>query len=172
MEHSLQTFLDFARPPKPERRLVNLHDLIASVLGLTRGRAEKQKVTVQVEAPAEPIHLIADAGQVQQVLVNLILNALDAMPGGGRLHLVVRVVAGWIEIDVTDNGPGIPAELLPRLFQPFVSGKDTGLGLGLAISLRIAEDHGGTIRVANQPGSGATFTIRLPGARPDVKDNR
>ncbi|HEV3438077.1 MAG TPA: ATP-binding protein [Gemmata sp.] len=162
MEHSLQTFLDFARPPKAERRLVNLHDVIGGVLGLTRGRIEKQKVAVTVFAPSEPINLTVDAGQLQQVLVNLILNALDAMPGGGRLHLVVRVVGGWVEIEVSDNGHGIPADLLPRLFRPFVSGKDTGLGLGLAISLRIAEDHGGTIVVANRPGAGATFTIRLP----------
>jgi two-component system, NtrC family, sensor histidine kinase HydH len=169
MEHSLQTFLDFARPPKPERRLVNLHDVIGGVLGLTRGRSEKQKVEVRLFAPSEPINLAADAGQLQQVLVNLILNALDAMPGGGRLHLTLRVVGGWVEIEVSDTGHGIPVDLLPRLFKPFVSGRDTGLGLGLAISLRITEDHGGTIQVANRPGMGATFTIRLPVASPDVK---
>lgn len=169
MEHSLQTFLDFARPPKPERRLVNLHDVVGGVLGLIRGRAEKQKVEVRVTAPPEPINLIADAGQLQQVLVNLILNALDAMPGGGWLHVVVRTVGSWVEIEISDSGHGIPEDLLPRLFQPFVSGKDTGLGLGLAISLRITEDHGGTIVVANRPGMGATFTIRLPVAVPQVK---
>jgi two-component system sensor histidine kinase HydH len=169
MEHSLQMFLDFARPPKPERRLLNLHDVIGGVLGLTRGRAEKQKVAVRVQAPSEPILLTADAGQLQQVLVNLVLNAFDAMPAGGVLTLTVRRAGVWLEIDVSDTGNGVPMELMPRLFQPFVSGKDTGLGLGLAISLRIAEDHGGTIFVANQTGEGATFTIRLPVAVPDLK---
>ena len=162
MEHSLQTFLDFARPPKAERKLVNLHDVLSGVLGLTRGRSEKQRVTVRVNAPSEPVTLTADAGQLQQVMVNLVLNALDAMPTGGQLQLVVRSVGGWVEIEVSDNGPGIPAELLPRLFRPFVSGKDTGLGLGLAISLRIAEDHGGTITATNRLSTGATFTVRLP----------
>jgi signal transduction histidine kinase len=169
MEHSLQMFLDFARPPKPEQRLVNLHDVIGGVLGLTRGRAEKQKVAVRVPTPSEPIHLTADAGQLQQVLVNLVLNAFDAMPGGGTLNLAVRQVGRWIEIDVSDTGHGIPSEVMPRLFQPFVSGKDTGLGLGLAISLRIAKDHGGTIFVANHSGEGAKFTIRLPVALSDLK---
>ncbi|HEV3385904.1 MAG TPA: HAMP domain-containing sensor histidine kinase, partial [Gemmata sp.] len=160
---------DFARPPKAERRLLNLHDVIGSVLSLTRGRAEKQRVSVQVRAPSEPIPITADAGQLQQVLVNLLLNAFDAMPGGGSLNLVVRQVGGWIEIEVSDTGHGISVDLMPRLFQPFVSGKDTGLGLGLAISLRIAEDHGGTILVSNHSGEGATFTIRLPVAVPDLK---
>jgi signal transduction histidine kinase len=162
MEHSLQTFLDFARPPKPERRRVNLHDVISGVLNLTRGRAEKQKVAVRVDAPAEPILLTADAGQLQQVLVNLVLNGFDAMPAGGVLNLQVRQSGAWIDVEVADTGHGVSEELMPRLFQPFVSSKDTGLGLGLAISRRIAEDHGGTILVANRPGSGATFTLRLP----------
>jgi two-component system sensor histidine kinase HydH len=162
-------FLDFARPPKAERRLLNLHDVLGSVLGLTRGQAEKQRVLVRVRAPSEPIPITADAGQLQQVLVNLLLNAFDSMPIGGSLNLVVRQVAGWIDIEVSDTGHGIPVDLMPRLFQPFVSGKDTGLGLGLAISLRIAEDHGGTILATNNPGEGATFTIRLPVVVPDLK---
>jgi signal transduction histidine kinase len=94
--------------------------------------------------------------------VNLVLNALDAMPGGGRLTIGVRSAGGWVEVDVADTGPGVPADILPRLFHPFMSSKDTGLGLGLAISLRIAEDHGGTIVLANHPGKGAVFTLRLP----------
>lgn len=169
MEHSLQVFLDFARPPKPERRLLNLHDVIGGVLNLVRGRAEKQRVAVRLQAPQEPILLMGDAGQLQQVLVNLVLNAFDAMPGGGALKLTVRQVGGWIEIDVSDTGHGVSEELIPRLFQPFASGKDTGLGLGLAISLRIAEDHGGTIVVTNRPGEGATFTLRLSTALSETK---
>ena len=84
------------------------------------------------------------------------------MPGGGDLELAVRVADGGVEVDVADTGAGVPEELIPRLFQPFVSSKDTGLGLGLAISRRIAEDHGGTIRFTNRPGKGALFTLHLP----------
>jgi signal transduction histidine kinase len=162
MEHSLQTFLSFARPPKPERRRVDLHDVLRTVLGLVRGRAEKQQVTLDVAAPAEPLILVADAGQLQQVLVNLMLNALDAMPSGGRSIITVRKLGDHLQIEVADNGSGIPPDMMPRLFRPFASGKDTGLGLGLVISQRITEDHGGTLTAANRPGGGAIFTVSLP----------
>jgi signal transduction histidine kinase len=166
MEGSLRTFLDFARPSQPERRHIELAPLIQTALGLVRGRAEKQHVRVEVEMPADPVLLLADSGQLHQVLVNLLLNALDAMPSGGRLTLRVPsrdkpAPAGWV-IEVTDTGPGIPAGLLPRLFKPFVSGKDTGMGLGLVISRRIVETHGGTLTAANRPEGGAVFTVVLP----------
>jgi signal transduction histidine kinase len=162
MEHSLQTFLDFARPARAERRPIDLLDVVHTVVGLTRGRAEKQGVSVRLVSPSEPIVLTADSGQLQQVLVNLVLNALDMMPGGGVMYLVVRTGPGRVEVEVSDSGPGISPEMMDRLFSPFASGKDTGLGLGLVISQRIAEDHGGTITAANRPGGGATFTVRLP----------
>ncbi|HJZ60394.1 MAG TPA: ATP-binding protein [Gemmataceae bacterium] len=162
MERSLQAFLDFARPPKPERRPVDLAVVVRTVLGLIRGRAEKQRVRVRVDAP-DGFVLTADPGQLQQVLVNLILNALDAMPSGGTLSVSARWTAvGGVALEVADTGPGIAPEVMPKLFQPFVSGKDTGIGLGLVISRRIVEDHGGTIIGANRSGSGAVFTVFLP----------
>jgi len=162
MERSLQTFLNFARHPKPERRRTDLRAVIETVVGLTHGRAEKQKVECRVEAPDGAVPIVADAGQIQQVLVNLVLNALDAMPGGGVLTIAVRCPAYRVEIEVADTGSGVPSEVLPRLFQPFVSSKDTGLGLGLVISRRIAEDHGGTIDVYNRPGGGVSSLLTLP----------
>jgi signal transduction histidine kinase len=137
--------------------------LLRDVLGLTRGRVEKQGIKVEFDAPAEGIPLVADGERVQQVLVNLILNALDAMPTGGTLSLKVRPRAtGGAIIRIADTGTGIAEELMPTLFQPFVSGKETGLGMGLVISRRIIENHGGTINVANGPIRGAVFTICLP----------
>jgi signal transduction histidine kinase len=162
MERSLQTFLEFARPPKPERHELDLLVLLSTVLGLVRGRAEKQKVTTRLDAPPEPVTLTADAGQLRQVFLNLVLNALDAMPGGGILTILVRPADEWVEVEVADTGPGIAREVGPRLFQPFVSTKDTGLGLGLVISQRIVEDHGGSVAAANRGGSGASFFVRLP----------
>jgi signal transduction histidine kinase len=162
MERSLQTFLDFARPPKPERRPVELRPVLDAVLGLVRGRAERQHVATRLDVTDGPLALTADPGQLQQVFVNLVLNALDAMPGGGRLALSAHRRMGWVEVEVSDTGEGVSREMMPRLFQPFVSSKDTGLGLGLVISRRIVEDHGGTIDAANRPGGGATFFVRLP----------
>ncbi len=162
MERSLQTFLDFARPPRPERRPVNLIPVIEGVFGLTRGRADKQHVTTRLEAPPGGVVLTIDAAQFQQVMVNIVLNSLDAMPNGGNLNVAVLVSGDWVEVEVTDTGSGISDEVLPKIFQPFVSSKETGLGLGLVISRRIVEDHGGTIEAANRVGGGASIRVKFP----------
>lgn len=163
MERSLKTFLDFARPPKPERREIELAPVIRHTLDLVRGRAVKQRVEVRFDPPAEPVRLFADPEMLRQVFVNLALNALDVMPAGGRLEIALEPLAGtWVRAVVRDTGPGVAPEIEPRLFQPFVSSKETGLGLGLVTSRRIVEDHGGTLTTANPPGGGACFYVRLP----------
>jgi len=163
MERSLQTFLNYARPPRAERRPTNLGPLIEGVADLVRGRAEKQRVAVRVDTPPGGVTLTADAEQIRQVLVNVCLNALDAMPAGGSLGVSARRgPGGRTDIEIADSGPGITPRILPQLFEPFVSSKDTGLGLGLVICKRIVEDHGGTIGAANRTGGGATFFITLP----------
>lgn len=168
LERSLQTFLDFARPPKPQRRPVEVVAIVQRVLGLVRGRAEKQRVNLRVEAPPGGLTLTADPDQLQQVFVNLALNALDAMPAGGALTFAVRRHGETAEFEVADTGPGVPKGIMPRLFEPFVSGKETGLGLGLVISRRIVEDHGGSLAAANRPAGGASFFLRLPAGVADA----
>jgi len=109
-------------------------------------------------------HVDANRQELQQVLVNLLVNAIQAMPGGGVLGLACRDTGegpGGVEITVTDTGPGVPAELLPQLFQPFVTRKADGTGLGLWISRGIVERYGGDIVAANREGGGAAFTVRL-----------
>jgi C4-dicarboxylate-specific signal transduction histidine kinase len=162
VERSLQTFLDFARPPRTERRPVDLRDVVQSVLGLVRGRLEKQRVKVDLQLPLDRVVLTADGTQLQQVLVNLTLNALDAMPEGGTLSLTMRPARSGVLVEVADTGSGIAPQVRGRLFQPFVSNKETGLGLGLVISRRIVEDHGGQLVAADRPGGGAVFKIFLP----------
>lgn len=161
MERSLNTFLDFARPPKLERSAVAVGRLVADVFGLLRPRAERQRVALLADLPAE-LTVTADREQLRQVFVNLTLNALDALPAGGTARVAARRVPGAVEVTVADSGPGIPAAMLPKLFTPFASSKDTGLGLGLVISRRIVTDHGGTLTAANRANGGAEFLIRLP----------
>lgn len=163
MERSLQTFLDFARPPKPERRRTGLNDIVRHVIGLIQGRAAKQRVQLTTMLPDEEVWLIADAQQLQQVLINLALNSLDEMPHGGGIQFAVHTFQNEAIIQVADDGPGLSREIASRLFEPFASSKSTGMGLGLVISRRIVEDHGGTITAANRSQVGALMTVRLPG---------
>ncbi|WP_020465806.1 sensor histidine kinase [Singulisphaera acidiphila] len=163
MEARLNVFIDFARPPKPERRRVNLAAVVDQTLALVGGRARKQRVTVKFSPPSTPVEVEADGEQVRQLLVNLALNALDVMPRGGILEIDLRPPANEIvELAVLDTGPGIAARHLPRLYEPFFTSKEMGLGLGLVVSQRIAQDHGGELRATNRPQGGACFTLRLP----------
>ncbi len=163
MERTLQTFLDFARPPQPHRRRLDLAVVVERVLSLVAGRASKQQVAVRFQQPDAGVLVDADQDQIQQLLLNLVLNGLDAMPRGGTLEITLHSpLDGQIEVQVLDTGPGILPQLLPRIFEPFVSGKETGLGLGLAVSRRIAEDHAGTLSAANRPEGGAHFVLSLP----------
>jgi signal transduction histidine kinase len=162
VERSMQTFLDYARPPKPSKVPTDLAAVAREALDLTRGRAAKQQVTVHFPDPPARVLVDGDPDQLRQVLVNLVINGLDAMPGGGELTVEIRPDGSDAVIRVADTGQGIAAAIRERLFQPFASTKDTGLGLGLVISRRIAEDHGGSIRAEDGPAGGARFTVRLP----------
>jgi two-component system sensor histidine kinase HydH len=162
MELCIQMFLDFARPPRSERRRADLVQVIRRALALVEGRARRQKVTVTADLPAKPIHLMIDPEQIHQVILNLLLNALDALPRGGTAHLEV-LVGKDIEVRICDTGPGIAPRIRERLFEPFVSSKETGIGLGLTICKRLIEAHGGTIRGENEPEGGALFSFTLPG---------
>lgn len=163
VEHTVQHLLDFARLPVPKRSLVDLRTVVAQAAELVRSRAQQQRVELRTPKGDVPVFADVDRDQVHSVLVNLLLNALDAMPSGGRLEIELWPTPdGSVQLRVTDTGPGIPREVLARLFEPFVSTKPTGTGLGLSISRRIIEEHDGSIRVQNRPEGGASFTIRLP----------
>jgi two-component system sensor histidine kinase HydH len=164
MEACIQTFLDFARPPNSERRRTDLLAIVRRAVVLLEGRARRQNITIKTDLPPGMVELLIDGEQIHQVLVNLLLNALDAMPLGGTIRLVVRSVGdpSRVNVSIHDTGPGIAAPILARLFEPFVSGKETGLGLGLSISRRLLEAHGGSITGENSSEGGAVFTFALP----------
>ena len=163
MERSLQNFLDFARPPIPKRQPLELMPIIERVISLVHGRARKQQVTFEIQQPHAALWVEADQDLIQQLLLNLVLNALDAMPQGGMIQIDVDSESnGQVQIRVCDNGPGIATHILPVIFERFVSSKETGVGLGLPVSRRIAQEHGGDLLVENLPQGGASFTFHLP----------
>jgi two-component system, NtrC family, sensor histidine kinase HydH len=162
LEETVRHFLDFARPQPLARQVTDLREAVARPVDLVRGRARQQGVHLRVVLPDEPLPVDLDAGQFGTALVNLLLNALDALPRGGEVSVEARPGAGGCNLQVRDTGPGVAPDLLARLFTPFVSGKPTGTGLGLSQARRVVEGHGGQIHAANQPGGGACFTILLP----------
>lgn len=163
MERTLQTFLDFARPPQPDRRHQTLAPIVERVLALVGGRARKQKVHLKFEPQHSSALADIDGDQIQQLLLNLVLNALDAMPEGGELEVEISPPRdGYLEVSIRDTGPGIAPHILPKVFESFVSSKETGVGLGLPLSRRIAEEHGGALTAYNLPIEGTCIVLRLP----------
>jgi signal transduction histidine kinase len=165
MESTIQGLLDFARPPALRRVPHDLRSTVRRALNLVEGRAKQQQVTIRLESPDMPVIIAGDPEQIHQVLVNLLLNGMEAMAEGGLLHIAIHAGDGdgrACRVTVCDSGPGIPPETLVRIFEPFVTDKERGTGLGLAISRRIAEEHGGALVAANREAGGAIFTLELP----------
>jgi signal transduction histidine kinase len=165
IESTIEGLLDFARPPKPKRVSHDLRRTIAEAVQLLAGRAQHAQVAIRCESGEESLTIDGDPQQLRQVVVNLLLNGIEAMTPGGQLVVRAEVDsedAGYASIEVRDEGPGIPETIFDRLFEPFVTGKEHGTGLGLAISRRIVEEHGGTLTAANSDERGAVFRLRLP----------
>jgi signal transduction histidine kinase len=163
LEQLVQTFLDFARPPQPRLRRFEVRGVLQETIGLMAGRADGQGARIDCDVGAG-LQLEADVGQFRQVLLNLLLNALDSVGAGGTVRVEVgaeREPLGLI-VRVRDSGPGLPAGLGAQIFEPFVSTKETGMGLGLSICKRIVDAHAGSITAENERGAGAVFTVRWP----------
>ena len=163
-EKLVQELLEFGRPKDADFIPVDVAQVIHRTMNLVQSHAAKNKVETTTEIEAALPQMYADPQQLQQVLLNLSLNAVDAMPKGGMLTVKAALdSADQLTITVADTGMGIDADLLPRIFQPFfTSKKRRGLGLGLPICDRIVKSHGGKIVVDSRPGHGTTFKIHLP----------
>jgi signal transduction histidine kinase len=175
----LTNFLSFARPVTPHLVPVDVRAILPALEGLVSGQARARRVQLFTTFHAGPSRVMADETLLKQSFLNIILNALEAMPEGGDLAISTRLGSGnprsphaalspevgrpeWLEVVFDDTGPGIPAEDLGRIFDPFFTTKSDGTGLGLAITHRIIEHHQGTIRVTSQQGKGTTFVVSLP----------
>jgi len=182
LDNVLQGLTDFSRPAEGREYAVDVQKAIEEILLLMKAELSKYRVKVIKKYENVP-QIAADGEQLKQVFMNLILNAAQAMPGGGTLTIATKVIGdrlkvmgkdlkpdsqypipegNFIEISFTDTGSGIPPEDLPRLFDAFFTTKEKGTGLGLAISQRIIKDHNGTIEVKSEPGKGSTLIIHLP----------
>ena len=160
----IQDLMEYSRPRSMEKCGCDAGHLVGKSLQLIANRLNKQKVECVTEIEPDLPQVEADPRQIEQVLLNLYLNAIDAMPDGGQLTVYVRYDGeATLTITVSDTGIGISADDLPKIFQPFFSAKKkSGLGLGLPICGRILANHGGDIQVESRPGAGTTFRVSLP----------
>ena len=162
LEKSVQGFLDFARLPTLRRTTCDLREVLRQAIDLLRARSRQQHVAVVLQSPETPVLEFLDFEQMRTVFVNLLLNALDAMPHGGRVDVEISVEAnGTVRLVIADTGHGISADIADRLFTPFASTKPTGTGLGLSLSKRIVEEHGGSLTAENRAEGGARFILVL-----------
>ncbi|MCS7023784.1 MAG: ATP-binding protein [Bryobacteraceae bacterium] len=158
----LTDLLDFARPRPPEYQETSLAAMMHSVANLVSVSAAKQNVKVRVELPPHLPKVECDPEQIRQVVLNLTMNAVQAMPQGGNVDLRLYPHNSSLAIEVRDEGPGVPPDEIEKLFSPFYTTKKDGTGLGLAIAQKIMIAHGGLITVDNQKPHGAIFTAILP----------
>jgi len=164
----IKGLLGFARATSAEKGLININDIVNSSLNMVRHKADffNIKIVLNLDESLPPIR--ADASQIQQVFLNMVINAADAMEGKGTLTVATRRVeengSPFAEVEFSDTGQGIPEEDVPKLFEPFFTTKPVGkgTGLGLAVSHGIIQDHGGRIRVRSEIGKGTSFFVRLP----------
>jgi signal transduction histidine kinase len=168
----VRNFLEFSRPPKLKIQSVSPSDVVDSAIQLLRHRIESYGVEVEVYRQRKLPEVDGDPEQLKEVLVNLMVNACDAMADGGKI--TIREEAGQTKpmgrvavIRVSDTGPGVPEGIKEKVFQPFFSTKEEGTGLGLSIAARIIQDHKGCLNLRSREGKGATFIITLP-CRGDV----
>ena len=161
----VRNLLSFARQESLEPRRLDLRELMEQILKVTRHRMDLGGVELACRMPGEPLEAWGDAGQIQQCFANLIFNALEAMPEGGRLTIRGGSnEAGEVWVEVSDTGHGMTREVMGRIFEPFFTTKSEvqGVGLGLSMVYGIISEHRGRIDVDSQPGKGATFRITLP----------
>jgi len=166
-DEQLRRFLAVGKPQPPQLAEISLNRLLAEVQTLIEMTCRHRKIDVRFDVPAEPLTIKADAEQLRQLLLNLLLNGIDAVGNNGWLRLEMRRDADkTIRVRVLDSGPGPTPEIAGRLFEPFATGKPEGVGLGLAVARQIAEAHGGSLRYERQDATCFELTLPPPGATP------
>jgi signal transduction histidine kinase len=166
IEHTVVNLLDFSRPRDVEARRTSLNERLQHVVELVGFQLRKNGVDARLDLDAAGAHILADPFQMEQLFLNLVLNAIQAMPHGGSLTLRTAQVDGQVAAEVVDTGSGIPAGIRDRVFDPFFTTRAVGqgTGLGLSVSYGIVTAHGGAIELESEPGRGTIFRVVLPAA--------
>jgi PAS domain S-box-containing protein len=154
--------LDFARPIRLEREPISLSEVVRYAITLAGKQLQHSRIRIDLDLPEDMPLVKASRDQLAQVFLNLVINAIEAMPSGGKLRISAHAENRQAILHFQDNGPGIPEQALETVFEPFHTTKEEGTGLGLAVSYSIIQQHGGTIAASNTPDGGALFTIVLP----------
>lgn len=158
----IHELLSYAKPVKPLFQPIAVNSLINSVLTLSNKYIQEHQVEIVIKLDEQNPEIIGDGEKLKQVFINLIFNAVQAMPAGGKLQIATGAEEGKVFISFTDNGEGINPLHLDKLFDPFFTTRDKGTGLGLAIVHQIIELHGGNVEVVSEPGEGSVFKVILP----------
>ncbi len=166
----LSNFLDFARPRLPRMQPASPTEIVQSVVALAQHSTTGQQIRLRVDAEASGREIECDPEQIKQLLLNLVLNAVQATPRDGLVMIRTWFTAGSLCIEVADNGSGISSEAQDHIFDPFFTTKETGTGLGLAIAANIAAQHGGTLTCRPNANPGAVFLLELPVSKPVSRD--
>lgn len=167
----LSNLLDFARPRQPRIKVMHVRKVIDSVVSLAAHTGERKGVSIQVRVPEDLPTIKGDIEQLQQVILNLTLNAIQAMPEGGNITLAAEQANEQFAIRVVDEGSGVEEEDVDRIFDPFYTTKPAGTGLGLAVAHQIIRQHGGVIKAERNPEKGMTFSVLLPLDRSPVTES-
>jgi signal transduction histidine kinase len=162
LDRVVKTFLDFTRPMELNLATVPVQKLVDEIVELARPQAEALKIQVMVAQAVEGVDVRVDGDLLKQAMLNIAVNAMQAMPDGGELRFESSVTGDVAEIRISDSGPGIPPQLRERIFTLYFTTKKEGSGIGLAMTFRIVQLHDGTIDFTSEPGKGASFSIRLP----------
>ncbi|MEW6730618.1 MAG: ATP-binding protein [Acidobacteriota bacterium] len=170
LDRLIRNFLSYGRPLNLNLKPISLRELISGILGLTAEQAEQQSIQLQIDEQTDIPIIEADIERLKSCFTNLIINAQQAMPEGGKLQIGFSQKDEGVEVTVQDTGHGIPPENIEKIFEPYFSTKETGTGLGLALVKRIIEGHGGRIKVESILGKGTSFYIWLPISPPKLSN--
>jgi signal transduction histidine kinase len=162
LDRQVRTLLSHTAPPSPVRQELDLRGLLSDLEALLAPQAKRQKVDLTTRLPDQPVTLVGHADRLKQAILNILINALEAMPDGGALTIELEKQNGAARLTVRDSGPGIPPTLLGAIYDMHFTTKSGGTGVGLYVAHSVVQSHEGSIDVKSSPEQGTTFTVTIP----------